>query len=151
MDSYGSPVSFDLDLSAALAAVVRGTKHCRRAGVPALPSPKMPPSSRALTDAMPLGVKVTRWPNGVPYNYITHPEVLERAWRNAVARYTPARCSTRFGSRPAVKHSADRPNSLIFFSTSRSSNAPPSPLTRPAANSSATPVYFCSALDTKRP
>jgi hypothetical protein len=37
--------------------------------------------------AMALGVNVARWPKGVPYNYNTHPEILERAWRNAVAAY----------------------------------------------------------------
>lgn len=37
--------------------------------------------------AMPLGVNVARWPKDVPYNYTTHPEILERAWRNAVASY----------------------------------------------------------------
>jgi hypothetical protein len=39
--------------------------------------------------AMPLGVNVARWPKNVPYNYTTHPEVLQRAWRNAVAMYAP--------------------------------------------------------------
>lgn len=39
--------------------------------------------------AMPLGVNVARWPKDVPYNYTTHPEILERAWRNAVAAYAP--------------------------------------------------------------
>jgi len=37
--------------------------------------------------AMPLGVNVARWPKDVPYNYTTHPEILERSWRNAVASY----------------------------------------------------------------
>ncbi|HTV09997.1 MAG TPA: glycosyl hydrolase 115 family protein [Candidatus Aquilonibacter sp.] len=35
--------------------------------------------------AMPLGVNVARWPKDVPYNYSTHPEILERAWTDAVA------------------------------------------------------------------
>jgi hypothetical protein len=39
--------------------------------------------------AMPLGVNVARWPADVPYNYSTHPEVLERAWKDAVAAYDP--------------------------------------------------------------
>jgi Glycosyl hydrolase family 115 len=39
--------------------------------------------------AIPLGVNVARWPRDVPYNFSTHPEILERAWTNAVATYTP--------------------------------------------------------------
>jgi hypothetical protein len=39
--------------------------------------------------AIPLGVNVARWPQNVPYNYSTHPEILERAWTNAVATYNP--------------------------------------------------------------
>ncbi|MFZ0392487.1 MAG: glycosyl hydrolase 115 family protein [Terracidiphilus sp.] len=39
--------------------------------------------------AIPLGVNVARWPKGVPYNFSTHPEILERAWTNAVATYKP--------------------------------------------------------------
>jgi hypothetical protein len=39
--------------------------------------------------AIPLGVNVARWPQGVPYNYSTHPEILERAWKDAVATYKP--------------------------------------------------------------
>ncbi|HEV2273967.1 MAG TPA: glycosyl hydrolase 115 family protein, partial [Acidobacteriaceae bacterium] len=39
--------------------------------------------------AIPLGVNVARWPRDVPYNFSTHPEVLERAWTNAVAAYKP--------------------------------------------------------------
>lgn len=39
--------------------------------------------------AIPLGVNVARWPRGVPYNFSTHPEILERAWTNAVAAYKP--------------------------------------------------------------
>jgi len=37
--------------------------------------------------AIPLGVNVARWPNDVPYNYSAHPEILERAWKDAVAEY----------------------------------------------------------------
>jgi Ni/Co efflux regulator RcnB len=37
--------------------------------------------------AIPLGVNVARWPQDVPYNFSTHPEILERAWTNAVAAY----------------------------------------------------------------
>lgn len=39
--------------------------------------------------AMPLGVNVARWPAKVPYDYSTHPEILERAWKDAVAAYDP--------------------------------------------------------------
>lgn len=39
--------------------------------------------------AEPLGVNVARWPKGVPYNFTTHPEILERAWKDAVAAYPP--------------------------------------------------------------
>ncbi|MFZ1940589.1 MAG: glycosyl hydrolase 115 family protein [Terracidiphilus sp.] len=39
--------------------------------------------------AEPVGVNAARWPQNVPYNYSTHPEILERAWTNAVAAYTP--------------------------------------------------------------
>ena len=39
--------------------------------------------------AIPLGVNVARWPKDVPYNFSTHPEILERAWTNAVASYNP--------------------------------------------------------------
>jgi hypothetical protein len=39
--------------------------------------------------AIPLGVNVARWPRDVPYNFSTHPEILERAWTNAVAEYKP--------------------------------------------------------------
>jgi hypothetical protein len=39
--------------------------------------------------AIPLGVNVARWPAGVPYNYTTHPEILDRAWTNAVNAYDP--------------------------------------------------------------
>jgi len=37
--------------------------------------------------AIPLGLNVARWPKDVPYNYTTHPEILERAWKNAVRGY----------------------------------------------------------------
>jgi len=39
--------------------------------------------------AIPLGLNVARWPKDVTYNYSTHPEILERAWRNAVNAYLP--------------------------------------------------------------
>ena len=39
--------------------------------------------------ATPLGVNAARWPKGVPYNYSTHPEILERAWKDAVNEYKP--------------------------------------------------------------
>ena len=39
--------------------------------------------------AIPLGVNVARWPKDVPYNYSTHPEILRRAWANAVNEYKP--------------------------------------------------------------
>jgi hypothetical protein len=39
--------------------------------------------------AIPLGMNVARWPKDVPYNYTTHPEILERAWKNAVQAYPP--------------------------------------------------------------
>ncbi|MGA7343447.1 MAG: glycosyl hydrolase 115 family protein [Terracidiphilus sp.] len=39
--------------------------------------------------AIPLGVNVARWPRDVPYNFSTHPEILERAWTNAVNEYKP--------------------------------------------------------------
>ena len=39
--------------------------------------------------AIPLGMNVARWPQNVPYDYSTHPEILERAWKNAVAEYAP--------------------------------------------------------------
>ncbi len=39
--------------------------------------------------AIPLGVNVARWPADVPYNFSTHPEILEKAWANAVAEYKP--------------------------------------------------------------
>lgn len=39
--------------------------------------------------AIPLGMNVARWPKDVPYNYTDHPEILERAWKNAVNSYLP--------------------------------------------------------------
>ncbi len=39
--------------------------------------------------AIPLGMNVARWPKDVPYSYTTNPEILERAWRNAVRSYLP--------------------------------------------------------------
>jgi hypothetical protein len=39
--------------------------------------------------AIPLGMNVARWPEGVPYSYTSHPEILERAWTNAVNAYPP--------------------------------------------------------------
>lgn len=39
--------------------------------------------------AEPLGLNVARWPKGVPYNFTAHPEILERAWKDAVAAYPP--------------------------------------------------------------
>jgi hypothetical protein len=39
--------------------------------------------------AIPLGLNVARWPKDVPYNYSEHPEILERAWKNAVHSYSP--------------------------------------------------------------
>jgi hypothetical protein len=39
--------------------------------------------------AIPLGVNVARWPRDVPYNFSTNPEILRRAWTNAVANYKP--------------------------------------------------------------
>ena len=39
--------------------------------------------------AIPLGLNVARWPKDVPYNFSTHPEILERAWKDAVAEYPP--------------------------------------------------------------
>jgi hypothetical protein len=39
--------------------------------------------------AIPLGLNVARWPKNAPYNFSTHPEILERAWKDAVAEYAP--------------------------------------------------------------
>jgi len=39
--------------------------------------------------AIPLGMNVARWPKDVPYNYTANPEILERAWRDAVRSYLP--------------------------------------------------------------
>jgi hypothetical protein len=40
--------------------------------------------------AIPLGLNVARWPEGVPYSYRDHPEILEQAWKNAAAAYLVA-------------------------------------------------------------
>ena len=37
--------------------------------------------------AIPLGMNVARWPEDAPYTYSAHPEILQRAWKNAVAGY----------------------------------------------------------------
>ncbi|HEV2233671.1 MAG TPA: glycosyl hydrolase 115 family protein [Terriglobia bacterium] len=37
--------------------------------------------------AIPLGLNVARWPEGVPYSYTSHPEILEQAWKDAAAAY----------------------------------------------------------------
>jgi hypothetical protein len=39
--------------------------------------------------AIPLGLNVARWPKDVPYSYSSNPEVLERAWKDAVKAYPP--------------------------------------------------------------
>ena len=39
--------------------------------------------------AIPLGLNVARWPRDVAYNFSTNPEILKRAWTNAVATYKP--------------------------------------------------------------
>jgi len=39
--------------------------------------------------AIPLGLNVARWPKDVPYSYTDHPEILERAWKDAAAAYPP--------------------------------------------------------------
>ena len=39
--------------------------------------------------AIPLGLNVARWPEGVSYSYSQHPEILEKAWKNAAAAYLP--------------------------------------------------------------
>lgn len=39
--------------------------------------------------AIPLGLNVARWPKDIPYNYSEHPEILQRAWKNAVNSYLP--------------------------------------------------------------
>jgi glycosyl hydrolase family 115 (putative glucuronidase) len=39
--------------------------------------------------AIPLGVNVARWPENAPYSYTAHPEILQHAWKNAVAAYAP--------------------------------------------------------------
>jgi len=38
--------------------------------------------------AIPLGLNVARWAKDVPYSYTSHPEILERAWKDAAAAYT---------------------------------------------------------------
>jgi hypothetical protein len=37
--------------------------------------------------ATPVGMNAARWPADVPYSYSAHPEILRRAWTNAVALY----------------------------------------------------------------
>jgi hypothetical protein len=37
--------------------------------------------------AIPLGMNVARWPEDAAYDFSGHPEVLQRAWTNAVAAY----------------------------------------------------------------
>ena len=39
--------------------------------------------------AIPLGLNVARWPKDVPYSYTSHPEIRERAWKDAAAAYPP--------------------------------------------------------------
>jgi hypothetical protein len=39
--------------------------------------------------AIPLGINVARWPEDAPYTYSAHPEILQHAWKNAVAGYAP--------------------------------------------------------------
>src|SRR5207302_10636485 len=39
--------------------------------------------------AIPLGFTYARWPRIVTYHYIPPPEILERAWKNAVNSYLP--------------------------------------------------------------
>jgi hypothetical protein len=39
--------------------------------------------------AIPVGMNVARWPDKVPYSYSAHPEILQRAWTNAVHAYDP--------------------------------------------------------------
>ncbi len=39
--------------------------------------------------ATPLGVNVARWPANVTYDYSKHPEIIQKAWRNAVNTYAP--------------------------------------------------------------
>ncbi|MGI4830600.1 MAG: glycosyl hydrolase 115 family protein [Janthinobacterium lividum] len=38
--------------------------------------------------AEPLGANFSRWPQNVPYNYTTHPEIIRNAWANSVAGYS---------------------------------------------------------------
>jgi len=37
--------------------------------------------------ATPVGMNAIRWPKDVPYNFTDHPDILRRAWRNAVELY----------------------------------------------------------------
>lgn len=37
--------------------------------------------------AIPLGLNVARWPKDAPYSYTEQPEILKRAWKDAVAEY----------------------------------------------------------------
>jgi hypothetical protein len=39
--------------------------------------------------ATPVGMNAARWPADVPYSYSAHPEILRRAWKNAVDLYDP--------------------------------------------------------------
>ena len=39
--------------------------------------------------AIPVGMNVARWPADVPYSLSAHPEILEKAWTNAVHSYDP--------------------------------------------------------------
>lgn len=39
--------------------------------------------------AIPLGLNVARWPKDVPYSFTSHPEILEKAWKDAAAAYPP--------------------------------------------------------------
>ena len=39
--------------------------------------------------AIPLGLNVARWPEGVSYSYSSQPEILEQAWKNAAGGYLP--------------------------------------------------------------
>ncbi|HTW57683.1 MAG TPA: glycosyl hydrolase 115 family protein [Terriglobales bacterium] len=39
--------------------------------------------------ATPLGLNVARWPQDVPYDYATKPEILEHGWKDAVNSYLP--------------------------------------------------------------
>lgn len=39
--------------------------------------------------ATPVGMNAARWPQNVPYSFTEHPEILQRAWRNAIHAYDP--------------------------------------------------------------